>query len=169
MNDETIKEELSVCYLSAISSINGIALERHHRDDDSIDVEIKKVVIRKDGFRFNSQISIQLKATSSQTQYSIGENEITYKLNVKNYNDLCSLSVMPSMLGLLILPPDKNDWISWNEQELILKGQFFWISLQGRKLSNNSNTINVKIPKTNRLKPDNIESLLNKVAEEGCL
>lgn len=169
MDIERIKEDLSICYLKTIAAVNGIALDQIPHDEDSIDVVIKKFIELDGGLRFNSQISIQLKSTSSPSQYTIGENEITYRLKVKNYNDLCAPSAMPSMLVLLILPENEDEWVNWTEEELMLRGQMFWLSLQNEAISNNAGTVSVKIPKSNRLSKDSIEALLIKVAEEGCL
>ncbi len=169
MDIERIKEDLSICYLKTIAAINGIALEQFNHDEDSTDVVIKKVIEMPGGLLFNSQVSVQLKSTSSLSQYTINDKEITYKLKVKNYNDLCSNAAMPSILGLFILPKDKNEWVNWNENDLLLKGQLFWIGLQGKAKSTNSGTVSVKIPLTNRLSKETIEDMLVKAAEEGRL
>ena len=105
MDIEKIKEDLSICYLKTISAINGIALDLISHDEDSIDAIIKKLVSVNE-HKFNSQISVQLKCTSSPSQYSIDENFVTYVLKVKNYNDLCAPATMPSILAVLILPND---------------------------------------------------------------
>ena len=149
--------------------VKGIALEQFQHDEDSIDVVIKKVIELECGSKFNAQISIQLKSTSSTSQYTMGEQVITYRLKVKNYNDLCAASAMPSMLVLFILPEDTNAWINWNEEELMLRGQMFWLSLQNEVRSNNLDSVSIKIPKANRLNKDSIEGLLYKVAGEGHL
>lgn len=164
-----MKEDLSICYLKAISVINGIALEQFHHDEDSTDVVIKKFLKTSEGIDFNSQVSVQLKSTSSLSQYTISKDEITYRLKVKNYNDLCAESAMPSILALFILPEDENEWISWDERELLIKGQMFWLSLQGKEKSTNIDSVSVKIPKKNRISKDTIEGLLLKAAEEGRL
>ena len=167
MDVERIKEDLSLCYLKAIAAVNGIAIEQFHHDEDSTDVVIKKFLELEGGYKFNSQISVQLKSTSSASQYNLGEDEVTYKLKVKNYNDLCAKAAMPSILCLFILPDDEGEWMRWNEKELILKGQMFWLSLQGKEPSNNSSSVTVRIPKSNRLSKDSIEGLLIRNAEEG--
>lgn len=169
MTIERIKEDLSICYLKAVSATKGVELEEYRHDEDSTDVVIKKFITLEGDIKFNSQISVQLKATSSPSQYSIGKNEITYKLKAKNYNDLCAKSAMPSILGLFILPEDENEWTNWDEKELLLRGQMFWISLQGNVESTNTGSVSVKIPKTNRISTDMIERLLIKAAEEGSL
>lgn len=169
MDIERIKEDLSICYLKTIAAVNGVALEQNYHDEDSTDVVIKKFLELEGGLKFNSQISVQLKSTSSLSQYSIGENEITYKLKVKNYNDLCAVSAMPSMLALFILPENSDEWVGWNEEELILKGQMFWLGLQNNEPSSNTESVSVKIPKSNRLSKESIGALLIKAAKEGCL
>ena len=167
MDIERIKEDLSICYLKTVAAVNGIATEQHHHDEDSIDVEIKKVIELGSGRKFNSQVSVQLKSTSSPSQYSFGEDEITYRLKVKNYNDLCAASAMPSILGLFILPEDEKEWVNWDAKELMLKGQMFWLCLQGKPVSTNTDSVSVKIPISNRISKDSIENLLIKAAEEG--
>ncbi len=170
MDKEKIKEDLSICYLKTIAAVNGIALERIEHDEDSVDVIIKKLICGEDGTpKFNSQISIQLKATSSVSQYTIGENDISYVLKVKNYNDLCTPASMPSILALLILPELEQEWTCWTTDELMIKGKMFWLSLRDRETSNNSASVTVKIPKNNILNVTTIEELIERVAEEGVL
>lgn len=170
MDKEKIKEDLSICYLKTIAAVNGIALERIEHDEDSVDVIIKKLVYRDNGKpKFNSQISVQLKATSSASQYTINEADISYVLKVKNYNDLCTPASMPSVLALLILPEIEEEWIGWTPDELMINGKMYWLSLRDQETSNNSASVTVKIPKNNILNNVTIEKLIEKVAEEGEL
>jgi len=170
MDKEKIKEDLSICYLKTIAAVNGIALERIEHDEDSVDVIIKKLVYHDNGkTKFNSQISVQLKATSSASQYTINEADISYVLKVKNYNDLCTPASMPSVLALLILPEIEEEWIGWTPDELMINGEMYWLSLRDQETSNNSASVTVKIPKNNILNNVTIEELIEKVAEEGEL
>ena len=169
MDIEKIKEDLSICYLKTIAAVRGITVERIEHNEDSVDVVIKKVLNIDKNVSFNSQISVQLKATSSKSQYGIGKQEISYKLKVKNYNDLCMPATMPSMLALLILPEEMEEWTKWTPDELMIKGKMFWLSLQNQKVSDNKDNVTVKIPKENILNADTIENLIKKAAEEGIL
>ena len=169
MNIEKIKEDLSVCYLKTIAAVNGIALENITHDEDSVDVIIKKVIQMSSSRRFNSQISVQLKSTSSKSQYNIKENEIIYEFKVKNYNDLCIAATMPSMLALLILSEKEEEWINWATNELMINGKMYWLSLQSNKLTENNDSISIKIPKENILNNVTIEQLIEKAAKEGVL
>lgn len=166
---EKVKEELSICYLNAIAAINGIALEQIKHDEDSTDVILKKTVKLSDGKPFNSQIRVQLKSTSSPSQFSIGSNDLTYKLNVKNHNDLCQRTTAPVILALLILPENEEEWVKWSKEELVLHGKMFWLSLHGCKKSDNKSSVTVTIPLSNALNDENIETLLIRAAQEGHL
>ena len=88
MDIEKVKEDLSICYLKAVAAINAIALEENRHDEDSIDVILKKQICIS-GEPFFSEVGVQLKATSSVSQYSETITDISYKLKAKNYNDLC--------------------------------------------------------------------------------
>lgn len=161
---DIIKEDLSICYLKTIAACNEIALEEIRHDDDSEDVKIKKTIEIEDFGPFVSELKFQLKTTSSETMYSEDDEYISYKLNVKNYNDLCTQSTTPIVLGLLILPGNKDEWVNCTATELRLKGRMFWLNLQKNDKSQNKDSVMVRIPKSNILNEKNIEKLLESVA-----
>ncbi len=76
-------------------------------------------------------------------------------------------ATMPSMLALLILPEEMEEWTKWTPDELMIKGKMFWLSLQNQEVSDNKDNVTVKIPKENILNADTIENLIKKAAEEG--
>ena len=164
---EKVKEELSICYLNAIAAVKGIALEQIRHDEDSTDVILKKVVFLEDNTPFNVQIRVQLKATSSGSIFSMGQDSLTYKLKVKNYNDLCQRTTAPVILALLVLPEKEEEWVKWSREELLLRGKMFWLSLYGKKESDNAESVSVTIPLSNLLNYETIEKLLVRVAKEG--
>lgn len=166
MDIEKVKEDLSICYLKAVAAINAIALEETRHDEDSIDVIIKKE-ISISGERFFSEVGVQLKATSSVSQYSETTTDISYKLKAKNYNDLCAKSNIPRMLALLILPEDSNDWVKWTLDELLIRGRMYWYSLYGESPTKNTATVTIKIPKTNIIDTVTIQEIIQKAGEEG--
>lgn len=126
MDTSAIKEDLSISYISAVAAINGIGYETVRHDEDSTDGILKKIVTLEDGRKFDAELRIQLKATSSVSQYTMTDEKITYQLKAKNYNDLCMPGTSPIILGLLILPSDETEWIGWTPNELMIKGCMYW-------------------------------------------
>ena len=114
------KEDLHISYISALCSVAGISYDIQRHDDDSTDGIIKKRITFPDGGFYDSQLRIQLKSTSSESQYTDNGNYISYKLKVKNYNDLCTPSTTPIILGLLILPKDESEWVNGARMNFLL-------------------------------------------------
>ena len=91
MTETRRMEDLSVAYLSAIAAQASVDFEFLHHDEDSVDCLLKKVVVLEGGGQFRSSLHIQLKSTASKNLYTVGENQITYQLKKKNYDDLRKL------------------------------------------------------------------------------
>ena len=161
------KEELSMAYISALCAMAGISFDRQSHDDDSTDAIIKKLVTISDGRKCESVLRIQLKSTSSPSQYKDNEDGVTYTLKAKNYNDLRTVSTTPIILALLILPEDEGDWMTWTQEELMIKGKMYWQSFESSREIENKHSISVKIPKENYVNADTLLELLQKVAEEA--
>lgn len=71
------------------------------------------------------------------------------------------------ILALLILPEDKDRWIRWSIEELLIHATMYWKSFDGEKPSDNTGTVTVKINKQNVLNVQTIETLLENVAKEA--
>ncbi len=168
MPESRNKEDLSISYISALAANAGIDYDTQPHDDDSTDGILKKEIILDNGSVY-AELHVQLKSTSSQSQYVDEGETISYALKAKNYNDLCMPRTVPIILALLILPENKNDWTVWTPEELILKGRMYWINLVNRKPSQNSSTVTVKIPKSHRINIEQLNLLLQKVAKDEAL
>jgi len=169
MNDESIKEELSISYLSTLAAINGIDFELIRHDSDSTDCILKRWIELDDGQKFNAQLRVQLKCTSSQNIYKEEHSEIKYRLKAKNYNDLSLNGTVPVILCLLILPEDRQCWVKWSEEELIIYGKMYWISLKGKESTQNSDSITIHLKKENKIDAKSLYDILEKIAKEEDL
>lgn len=118
--------------------------EKIHHDDDSTDAVIKKVVYLENERKYNSILRIQLKCTSSPIQCADKGDHLIYKLNVKNYNELCMEGTSDIILALLVLPEDESEWLTWTQEDLLIKGCMYWASFVSQKLET-LNTIMDKI------------------------
>lgn len=168
MTNDIIKEELSLSYLSTIAASCGVDYERVFHDADSTDALVKKL-IHLPSHDFHSTIRIQLKTTNSTNMYTDDDGRITYKLKVKNYNDLCQKSNTPIILALLVIPGEIESAVKWSTTALLLKGCMYWVSFNGNSPSSNKNSVTVHLDKTQTINSATLNSLLLKVAEEGEL
>ena len=111
------KEDIHISYLSAVCASASISFDLQRHDDDSTDGIMKKLITLDDGTKYMSSLRIQLKCTSSVSQYTDDEEILHYKLKVKNFNDLCTRCTTPIILGLLVLPEDEDTWVKWSEKD----------------------------------------------------
>ena len=159
-------EDLHISYISALCASAGVSYNTQRHDDDSTDGIIKKRIVLPGGFFYDSSIRVQLKCTASASQYEDKEDYISYKLKVKNYNDLCTPATVPIILGLLILPSDDNEWVQWSTDELLIKGCMYWVDLSTKGPSDNKEFVSVRIPKNQVLNQETILDILEKIAKE---
>ena len=160
MKESRIKEDISITYLSAMCAYAGIDLECCRHDDDSTDCIIKKELNLDDGQPFLSVLRIQLKCTSSVSQYSDSGEEIIYTLKAKNFNDMCMPSSVKIILGLLVLPLEKQDWIKWSNSEIEIFGCMYWKEFSHEKPCANKTSKRIHINKNNILNSETLNSLL---------
>ena len=85
---------------------------------------------------------------------------------MKNYNDLCTPSTTPIILGLLVLPENEEEWIEWTTEELLIRGCMYWESFCECEKSDNKGTVTVKIKKDNVINQQTLNDILTKIAKE---
>lgn len=159
------KEDIHIGYITALCASVGISFDLQRHDGDSTDGIIKKIITWNDGSKFLASLRIQLKCTSSESLYKDNGQTITYKLKAKNYNDLCTKSTTPIILGLLVLKGDESDWVKWTPDDLLINGCMYWTELSKETPTNNESTVSIKIDKNNILNKDTLLVILNRIAE----
>ena len=150
------KEDIHISYLLSVCASANISLDLQRHDSDSTDGIIKKTIELDNGVKYMSSLRIQLKCTSSASQFTDKGNQIQYKLKVKNYNDLCTKCTTPIILGLLVLPENEKDWVKWSEKELLINGCMYWADFSTELPSENKNSITVNIDKNNLINKDTL-------------
>lgn len=166
MQETTIKEDISISYISALCAYAGIAYETVRHDEDSTDGILKKRVLLDGNRKLDVLLRVQLKCTSSTSQYTDHGDYLTYKLKVKNYNDLCLQPTTPIMLGLLVLPEDEKLWIDCTEEELLIRGCMYWAEFSGKIESDNTDKVSVKIDKDKIINAESLQQILELIAKE---
>ena len=167
ITEEDIKEGLSECFFSAITTISGYNITIPKRDY-SVDMKIHEVASREqnDKNRFydtGREIDIQLKCTIYKKENVI-DGKIKYSLNVNNYNDLIlrRKSIVPLILVLFLLPEEKSEWIDVKDNEIALRKFGFWYVPDSNELSDNKSNVTIKIPLTNKIDKNTIAMLFNR-------
>lgn len=166
MNSKIFEEDLSVSYLRAIAAQAEVDFNLNRTDTESRDANLSKIITVGNN-EFNAELNVQLKATYSKSQYQDNGNSIVYKLKSKNYNDLCRVTTTPIILCLLILPEDKNEWVTQTANDLTLRYCMYWLSLKGNVPTQNTKTCNVTIPKSQIITVRSLSDLLNSIAKNG--
>ena len=160
------KEDLHISYISALCAAADVSYDFQIHDDDSTDGIIKKRIILENGQFYDASVRIQLKCTSSLSQYEDKGDYLAYRLKVKNYNDLCTASTTPIILGLFVLPEDDSSWVHWTSEELLIRGCMYWAEFSTQQRSSNSGTVSVKINKSQVLNQKTLLAILEKIARE---
>lgn len=163
-----IQEELSLAYVRAVASSVGYSVEEVRKDRDSIDLRICAKGKLADDVNLESPIlSVQLK--SSYAIEMVAE-KLSFPLKLKNYNDLRRTKVqMPAILVVLVLPRERERWISWTPEQLELRHCAFWHSLRGSPETTNSTTCSIAIPREQTFTPQTLQDLMLKVAREQVI
>ena len=158
------KEQFSNAFVRAIAAQAGCNYQTLDVDDMSVDFSLVKRLSRK--FK-NPQLDIQLKSTSYP---DIQNGYIMYRLPKKNYDDLRDTRVRtPSILVLVCLNEQVQDWIRYEDEQMILFKNAFWLSLRGMDETEYSETVPIRIPLENRFNVDFLTQAMETIASKGRL
>ena len=149
------KEGLSLVYTKALAVRAGYLVSVPEPDRDSIDLRIQA------GGAHRPALDLQLKATTS-----IGEpcdGSLSFRLSIKNYDDLRIETQTPRLLVVLELPNDDARWMTVTMEELILRRRAYWLNLQrDHGEITDRETVTVHIPKQNVLDVETLRELMER-------
>lgn len=163
LTEQHIAESLSRAYIRAIAGRAGLNLAIREYDY-GVDGSFDEVIVRQNrrvesGF----SLSFQLKAS---TLWQLDSTHVAYDLEVKTYNDLIlrrsMRAAIPCILILLALPADSTQWLICEESELRLRGTCYWEYISG-DLSENRQSVRIRIPRSHRLTPESLLTLIENV------
>lgn len=159
MTEQQIKEKLSHHFVELIASRQGFKCGKPE-PDHGVDLQITRTVaIDRDGktryLDTGEYVQLQMKCTTLNS-ITEGDTSFKYDLEVKTYNDLvdrlASGSITPLYLVLLVLPPEKDSWLSVTADELVVRRNAYWYRPPvSAERSANDTTTRIEIPYANRL------------------
>jgi hypothetical protein len=155
------QERFGDAFLIALASVAGCTCAKPDTDNDSIDWTISCKLPRR------PKIDVQMKTHRMEGEI---QDEISYPLNRKNYDDLTITDVLvPRILVLVILPSNLTDWLTATAQQLVLRKSAYWLSLMGFPESDNQTKTTVKIPMAQMLTVETLQEMMLRIDEEGGL
>jgi hypothetical protein len=157
------QECISVAYVHAVAGMAGVNYKGTATHDYGVDGVLSPVkILNKRRVESGFQIDFQLK---SSTNWQENSTEIYYDIESKTYNDLVQREkrATPLILLLLCLPKDKDEWVCWNDECVVLRRMCYWAKLCGTPTSNTS-TKRIAIPKHQIFTPESLVEILSLVS-----
>jgi hypothetical protein len=155
MTDEQQKEQFSIAYIAAVAAAAGINRYGHEVDEDSIDMgfSVKSIA----GVAQPPRLEAQLKCV---TQLASDDRAFRYPLKVKNYNELVGKHAVPRILIVVLIPSAVSDWLTQDQESLVLRRCGYWVSLRDLPASENLSAVTVEIPRDQVFSVDALRTLL---------
>ena len=146
-------EGLSLVYAKALAVRAGYSVSVPEPDRDSVDLRIQA------GGAHRPALDLQLKATTSISEPRDGS--LSFRISIKNYNDLRIDTQTPRLLVVLELPDDEAQWMTVTLEALILRRRAYWMNLQqGHEETLNQKTVTVHIPEQNIFDVETLQELM---------
>lgn len=162
------QELLHVAYITALAARAGVTSYKADKDY-GVDLMLQRVGYfprRKKFITKGHPLQCQLKATTKSTMQ---DGYVVYDMDAEAYDKLVVLSEREAK-GILILfcqPDNPEQWMFADEQWLWLKRCCYWKYI-GEQFTENKEQVRIRIPTTNLLTPDSIQTLVAHV-NEGTL
>jgi len=161
------KQQLSVAYVHAVAAMAGYRCQVQTPDEDSVDVTICATGhVHATSIARSPKLDVQLKATSSILPE---QDFFSFQLGLKNYNDLRGDSLVPKILVVLILPKGRGQWLETSEECMISRHGAYWTSLTGCPETQNTRSVSVRMPRTQRFTVDQLHNLMVRISKRESL
>lgn len=167
MTENEQKQQLSIAYVHAVASRAGYACQVVLVDDDSVDVELAaRGRVHEHAVLMSPKLQVQLKATS---QGVLKADHVAFPLPRKNYDELRVATMCPRLLVVLLLPANPEEWLEQTEERMITRRSAYWCSLLGMPASDNSETVSIRLPRSNVLSVENLRLLMERASRKEPL
>ena len=160
LKQNKLQNKLSEAYFEIIVRLAGYNPTPPEDDDHGIDYYIRAP--RQEDPTGRLGVDVQLKSVREDELRGKGDS-IVYDCPSLNYNDLISTNALtPRILILVIVPADIDTWISITEERLMMEFKARYLSLKGKKESENSRSQKIDIPQKNIFNVDTLKQIMAK-------
>jgi len=155
------KEQFSFAYVRAVAAVAGFGVSEPSVDDDSIDLQIASRSTA--GTIKRPRLELQVKCTA---QDRLEDDEFSYALKIKNYNDLRDPEVLvPRILVIVRVPSELEEWVAVSDEQLTVRRCGYWASLRGMAETDNADTVSVRLQRENRFTAEGLRTIMARIAE----
>lgn len=169
MTAEQRMEQLSRAYIHAVAAKANVRCDPDHVDADNIDVQLKADGEIVPGTRRSPRVEVQLKATASPMWIDAG-GVLSIRIPRGNYDGLRLEATLPRLLMVPVLPPDEAEWMELSEDALVTRRCMFWLNLLGLPEDDGAGErVTVHVPRSNRVTPGSIWSMMERVARKEAV
>ncbi len=149
------KEGLSLVYVKALATRAGYTTSTSTPDRDSVDLRIQAGGLNRPA------LDLQLKATAGLGERR--EGFLSFRLGIKNYDDLRVATQTPRVLVVFELPRDASHWMTVTPEQLVLRRCAYWLSLQQEHDEvTGQETVTVRIPERNLFDVETLRMLMER-------
>lgn len=158
------KEQFSLAFIRAVTSVAGFAMSRPEVDDDSCDLTIRGT--RRDGpLQQSPVLEVQVKCTQTDRGRS---DAVSYPLKRKNYDDLRAAHPhVPSILVVVCVPAETHAWLQESAEAIALRGRAYWLSLRGAPPAETDRTRAVHLPRAQRFTVEALRAMMKRIGQGG--
>ena len=154
------KQQLSLAYVQAVAATVGLAHAVWSVDEDSIDLSLGMRGGR--GTIRSPKVDLQLKCSSRDL---LRPEALHFPLKIKNYDDLrYTEETVPRILVVVIVPESVDDWLLHSEEQMIIRHCGYWMSLHGAPPVQNSRSVSVKLPRTNKFDVEGLTAMMGRIS-----
>ena len=170
MTDQLKMETISIAFVKALAAKVGIVYDSY-KNDNGLDGYFTQAIYDekyREWRQIGVGVDIQLKSTTHDLEEENGF--IKYDLEAKNYRDLIVTSIgRPRILILYSMPRNHDEWVLVDNDFTKLQKCAWWYSLQGLPCSDNSVSVRIKIPASQRLTCDSLKKICDRANAGMCL
>jgi hypothetical protein len=160
-------EQYSIGYVQVLAAVAGVKIDRYVVDDDSLDVLLSRAGGR------SPHLSLQLKCSADLEPRS---DDFSFRLKLKNYDDLRRLTMVPRILVIVHVPPVAEDWLVEMRDHFLLRHRAYWLNLSGMteekavtKEDWQKKKVTVRIPTANLLTPAQLIQMMDNIERTDAI
>lgn len=161
----TKKEQFSLGYVRMVAAAAGVSIKSHATDVDGVDITLASSAEYE--MFYCPQFELQLKCTSQRR--TIHKDHIVWTLKAGPFRRLTHPKRhIPAYLGVLYVPAESDEWMTQNEELLLVRSRMYWQSAAKLgTIKDTQDTKTVHLPSSNLFDVDQLRDIMETIGKGG--